>query len=525
MESTVTYKGRRTTAGRVLFNKVIRELVDFVDIPVTKNVLYSIMKDERLRPHLSVLIDEIKNMGFYLTTRIGSSFAVSDFILKGTAQKKSAIKDVRDMKEIENLEALMIEELKDNDVFDMIKSGARGSFEQVRQISLFKGLVTDVVGQIQSEPIKHGLLEGLTPKEFFRSSYGSRKGVVDSSLNTGQSGHLTRKLVFALSPCIVDYSNSDCKSTRYFDIEVTTPILPFLKDRYILVGNKEVKISNSAPYLGKTIKLRSPIHCKGEHGFCSKCVGHFPWGKEIGIMAAQAMGERATQMTLRTFHTGGIAKSALGGILDKLNHPALDLEGATIVARKDGFLTLLSDEDDDEGGESVDGMYQIKIGNDTILIESVPEIDIFHVGKFISGTALLQVNFRNDDIVSDLRQLRLVLDNKNVCKQFIGPNLGALLTELIEVFTNYGMIDIVFLETLLSQLARADGVHLRFSDKQFPDDMKTLSSLPLSSSIIQGMSFERFRSAVTKSLDMVKDGTISPNKTVSVLERLLLLKF
>jgi len=93
------------------------------------------------------------------------------------------------------------------------------------------------------------------------------------------------------------------------------------------------------------------------------------------------------------------------------------------------------------------------------------------------------------------------------------------------VFTNYGMIDIVFLETLLSQLARADGVHLRFSDKQFPDDMKTLSSLPLSSSIIQGMSFERFRSAVTKSLDMVKDGTISPNKTVSVLERLLLLKF
>jgi len=517
----VTYKGNVTTIGRVIFNKILREKIPFVNEPVTKTVLYNVLQAMGLRPYLKDILEDIKTIGFTTTTQIGSSFSVTDFMLREAVKAKETITDVRDMKTMADLSDIMQNELEENPVFDMIKSGARGSWKQVSQISLFKGLVTDVVGNIQSDPITNCLIDGLTPQEFFRSSYGSRKGVVDSSLNTGTSGHLTRKLIFALSPCIINKELEDCGTDRFFDLVVDDGTVDFLKGRYIKEGVKIVEVTKPEKYLGKVVKLRSPIYCQGDRGFCKKCIGGFSWGEQVGILAAQAMGERATQMTLRTFHMGGVAESALGELLDKLNHKFLEIEDNKIIASKDGDLYLVDSDDDAE-----EDYYAIKFtGQNPIVFEKIPEIDLYHIGHFTEGTTLMKIDLQNQDIVSDLRQLRYLLDNKKICAEYKGQSFYRLFNHLLTIFKNYGLIDIIFLEVLLSQLAYSENIPLRFTQATLPDEIKTLSSLPLHTSIMQGMAFERFKSAVVRSLECIKDHKLSPNKTLSILEKIVMLEF
>ena len=519
---SVTYRDTVTTVGRVVFNKLIKEKLPLVNEPITKRRLYTLLREEKLRPWLPQILEDIKKIGFEITTQTGSSFSVGDFILKEATKQKKGIKDVRDMQKIEKLEDVMKAEVAKNPVFDMIVSGARGSWDQVRQIAVCKGFLTDVEGKIQPEPVNHALVEGLTPQEFFRSSFGSRKGVVDTSLNTGESGYLTRKLVFALSPCVVNSELNDCGSQRFFKIKITKDIAHFLKSRYIKESTGLTQVIDPLPYIGKTVMLRSPIFCESTSGFCKCCTGDFPWGREIGILAAQAMGEKTTQMTLRTFHTGGIATSAFGETLEKLNHPLLELEDDVVLAKKDGSISVVTGDEDDEASLDI---VVIKLGTQIITFEKSPEIQLFRVGSFIDGAPILQINLKNTDIVSDLKQLRLLLDNKQIAKTFVGRRYTKLFTELTEIYERHGLIDFVYFEVLLSQLLYNNDTLLRFTREERCDDVRTLSSLPLTTSIIQGLSFERFKEAVTCSLRKIIDGSHSPHQLPTILEKILLLKF
>jgi hypothetical protein len=207
----------------------------------------------------------------------------------------------------------LIEQLKENFKYSyMIESGARGSWDQVKQLILTRGFISNFDGEILPTAIKHSLLEGLTPEEFFFSTYGCRKGLLDVALNTGASGYLSRKLIFTCANLQIDVECDDCGTTDFLPVNVKNEKKArMLINRYYKDGNNLVKITgeNYKQLVGSHIELRSPILCKNPR-ICKKCYGDLYKNlnsRFIGIIAAQTLGERGTQLVLRTFHTSGSA--------------------------------------------------------------------------------------------------------------------------------------------------------------------------------------------------------------------------
>jgi len=198
----------------------------------------------------------------------------------------------------------------------MIESGARGSWDQVRQIVLTRGFISNFRGEIIERPIKHSFINGLTPREFFDSTNGSRKGLLDVALNTGTSGYLSRKLIFTCANLQIDKDIEDCGTTNYLQVYVDDEkksrmlIGKWFKENGTLIKMTEY---NYLGYVGKIVEVRSPIYCKNPK-LCTKCYGELYEMLDtefVGVIAAQSLGECNTQLVLRTFHTSGVA------VLDK----------------------------------------------------------------------------------------------------------------------------------------------------------------------------------------------------------------
>jgi DNA-directed RNA polymerase subunit beta' len=307
------------------------------------------------------LIDDLKDLGFNYATKAGISISVEDLKVPPTKQEilKSAFKDInhsdlqyergeinsveRFQKVLEtwnnsgdNLKKKLINYFAETDplnsIFIMAFSGARGNVSQVRQLVGMRGLMSDPNGQIIDIPIINNFREGLTITDYIMSSYGARKGVVDTALRTADSGYLTRRLVDVAQDVIV--REEDCFSTSFIVIHLEDLSYSDLKHK--LLGRV---VAEDILYLGQVyvkrneeltlqiidklykikcpnIRIRSPLTCKATRSICRKCYG---WnladgklvelGEAVGIIAAQSIGEPGTQLTMRTFHTGGIFTS------------------------------------------------------------------------------------------------------------------------------------------------------------------------------------------------------------------------
>ncbi|MGB3239120.1 MAG: DNA-directed RNA polymerase subunit beta' [Geitlerinemataceae cyanobacterium] len=305
--------------------------------------------------------DALKDLGFRYATRAGISISVDD--LKVPPQKQQLLAAAQ--KEIDETEARYIrgeiteverfqkaidtwnatsEELKDevvanfrrtdplNSVYMMAFSGARGNISQVRQLVGMRGLMADPQGQIIDQPIKTNFREGLTVTEYIISSYGARKGLVDTALRTADSGYLTRRLVDVSQDTIV--RELDCGTPRGITVRSMTngpKVLIPLEDRLLgrvlaedVVINGQVLCARNQAITQEIadsfkehrvaeVILRSPLTCESARSVCQHCygwsLGHAKFvdlGEAIGIIAAQSIGEPGTQLTMRTFHTGGV---------------------------------------------------------------------------------------------------------------------------------------------------------------------------------------------------------------------------
>ena len=309
----------------------------------------------------SYLIDDLKDLGFNYATKAGISISVEDLKVPPTKQQilKSAFKDInhsdlqyergeinsveRFQKVLEtwnnsgdNLKKNLINYFAETDplnsIFIMAFSGARGNVSQVRQLVGMRGLMSDPNGQIIDIPIINNFREGLTITDYIMSSYGARKGVVDTALRTADSGYLTRRLVDVAQDVIV--REEDCFTTSFIVLHLEDLSYSDLKHK--LLGRV---VAEDIVYLGQVyvkkneeltiqtidklfeikcpnIRIRSPLTCKATRSICRKCYG---WnladgklvelGEAVGIIAAQSIGEPGTQLTMRTFHTGGIFTS------------------------------------------------------------------------------------------------------------------------------------------------------------------------------------------------------------------------
>lgn len=353
-----------TSVGRLIFNEVIPNQMGYFNEVIDKKKLGNIVYDcYRLEGNARTaeMLDGMKNLGYKFGTRAGISVGVTDFETPAAkslilSEAENVVESIEEdfliglitederhaqVVEIWNqatddvTEALKEALQEDNPVFMMAISGARGNFQQIRQLAGMRGLMADPSGKIIDLPIKANFREGLTVLEYFISTHGARKGLADTALRTADSGYLTRRLVDVSQDVIV--REDDCESVEGIWVEKITEgsqLIEPLHQRIIgrisldtitdpqtgevLVGENELiddEIGYRIEQVGiEKVKIRSVLTCKTRHGVCKKCYGRnlatgydVEIGEAVGILAAQSIGEPGTQLTMRTFHTGGVA--------------------------------------------------------------------------------------------------------------------------------------------------------------------------------------------------------------------------
>ena len=260
-----------------------------------------------------------------------------------------------------------------NPIYMMAQSGARGNMNQLRQIAGMRGLMANTAGKAVEIPIKSCFREGLDALEYFISAHGARKGLADTALRTADSGYLTRRLVDVSQDIII--REEDCGSTEGIEIDdikdgnqVIEPLQERLVGRFLLEDLKDPStgevlvdtntmvtdaIAKKVVNAGITsVRVRSILGCKARHGACSKCYGMglstreiVNQGESVGIIAAQSIGEPGTQLTMRTFHTGGVAGGDITQGLPRVEElfEARNPKGLAIVSEIDGTVTIKDD--------------------------------------------------------------------------------------------------------------------------------------------------------------------------------------
>ena len=325
------------------------------------NTMVSDLVESYGAPAVSLVLDAFKELGFHFATQAGITISKNDVVappdkeeileryekqseeIMGqydegyitAEERKEAVTGQWDLA-TEEVGQAMEENLDElNPIFMMANSGARGSFKQIRQLAGMRGLMANPKGEIIERPIKANFMEGLSVLEYFISTHGARKGLADTALRTADSGYLTRRLVDVSQDVIVRIE--DCKTKDYIEMPVRRDdgeLNPNLAGRVVakkfatkrgrdllkrgdLIDKPELAELDeafSADDTGSTIPLRSVTKCEAESGVCRQCYGVMPAtgalveiGDAVGIIAAQSIGEPGTQLTMRTFHTGGVA--------------------------------------------------------------------------------------------------------------------------------------------------------------------------------------------------------------------------
>jgi DNA-directed RNA polymerase subunit beta' len=354
-----------TSVGRIFFNKILPPQLPYFNetIAVKKlgHIIRLCLEFSGDQEQVAFFLDELKNLGYRYVTKSGYSLGMDDFptIIEKPAMLMESDKLVAQVEEqyqeglLTNSERhVKILEIwadtkerivannqkalrKDGPVFAMIDSGARGSWGQLGQVIGMKGLVASPSGDTIELPVKGNFKEGFDVLEFFISSHGTRKGLTDTALRTANAGYLTRRLVDVAQDVIVFEDDCGDDVGELFTATQSKEMGEKLSDRIwsrysletIKVGNKiiikegEIIDDKTARYIDEhkieSVKVRSVLQCRMQKGICRKCYGFdlsknkpVEFGVAVGIISAQSIGEPGTQLTMRTFHTGGVAGGA-----------------------------------------------------------------------------------------------------------------------------------------------------------------------------------------------------------------------
>ena len=405
----------KTTFGRVLFNSMLPDGMDYYNIAMRSGKLSDVISDcyQTLGRKATIeLLDDMNKLGFRESTRSGLSFATDDLVtpqskakIIGEAEKtvlkyrklydRGVITDVERYNQVldawtharEQITAEMMSAIEHDDrgggyvnpVYLMAHSGARGGVEQIRQLAGMRGLMAKPSGEIIETPIKANFREGLTVLEYFSSTHGARKGLADTALKTADSGYLTRKLADVAQNVVV--TMEDCGTTQgitkgviYRGEKVEVRLADSVKGRVsrqnivnpvtdeVIVKDSDMitpEIARRIEEMGlERIQVRSPMTCEAPLGVCRRCYGMdlstgnmVEEGMAVGIIAAQSIGEPGTQLTMRTFHIGGVAQSDIeenetkankGGVVRFTRMRSVkNEEGKNVVLTRNGEVSLL----------------------------------------------------------------------------------------------------------------------------------------------------------------------------------------
>ncbi len=395
-----------TTVGRILFNDRLPEGLPFINGIMKKRGLGQLVQFCHLRfgnEKTVELVDELKDLGFYYATKAGISIGIDDMVIPKNKQQivEAARKEQISVEQqyldgaitngerynkvialwsevTERISDEMFREMERSDksggefnpILMMADSGARGSKQQMRQLSGMRGLMAKPSGEIIETPITANFREGLTVLQYFISTHGARKGLADTALKTADSGYLTRRLVDVAQDVII--GGEDCGTLS--GIEVTAiveggEVIEPLRDRIVgRVAMEEIQ----DPFTGKVlvrereeireeqassiqesgrerVKIRSVLTCDTRRGVCALCYGRnlatgrmVERGEAVGVIAAQSIGEPGTQLTMRTFHIGGTAQLSEQSALQAKNAGLIRFLSLSTVKNRDGNLVVMN---------------------------------------------------------------------------------------------------------------------------------------------------------------------------------------
>ncbi|MCL6456658.1 MAG: DNA-directed RNA polymerase subunit beta' [Gorillibacterium sp.] len=371
----------------------------------------------------SIILDKIKQNGFTYSTKAGISISVSDVIVP--PEKKKLIQEADDKVKLvmnqfrrgliteeerynrvieiwsrvkDELTDILMKSLdKFNSINMMVESKARGNKSQITQLGGMRGLMATPTGRIYELPIRSNFREGLTVLEYFISTHGARKGLADTALRTADSGYLTRRLVDVAQDVIV--REDDCGTDKGFTVskiqdgkEVIEDLYDRIEGRYafetvkhpitgeVIVNRNaliEAGIADAIINAGiEKLQIRSVLSCRARHGVCKKCYGrnlatgeHVEIGEAVGIIAAQSIGEPGTQLTMRTFHTGGVAGDDITQGLPRIQElfEARNPKGQAIISELDGVVKEIREAKDrrevEIQGEAESRVYPVTYGS------------------------------------------------------------------------------------------------------------------------------------------------------------------
>ncbi|KQC29643.1 DNA-directed RNA polymerase subunit beta' [Flagellimonas eckloniae] len=457
-----------TTVGRVLFNSVVPEQAGFINEVLNKKSLRNIIGDILAVtdvPATAAFLDKIKSMGYDFAFKGGLSFSLGDIIIPpekhemineangqvdgimanynmGLITNNERYNQVIDVWTSTNamLTELAMKRIREdqqgfNSVYMMLDSGARGSKEQIRQLTGMRGLMakpkksTAGGGEIIENPILSNFKEGLSILEYFISTHGARKGLADTALKTADAGYLTRRLVDVSQDVIINIE--DCGTLRGIEVKAlkkNEEIVETLGERILgrvslhdvynpldeellltagqVITEADVKKVEVAPI--ESIEVRSALTCEAPKGICGKCYGRnlatnkmVQRGEAVGVVAAQSIGEPGTQLTLRTFHVGGIA-----GNISEDNKLEVKFDG---IAEIEDLRTVVGENSDGEKANIViSRTSEIKVVDATTGItlstNNIPygsQLFVKNGDKIKKGTVICQWDPYNGVIVSE----------------------------------------------------------------------------------------------------------------------------
>jgi DNA-directed RNA polymerase subunit beta' len=393
----------KTSVGRIMFNDVLPPALGFYNKTIDKTTLKQIAAE--CYNHIShedtaKTLDNLKQLGFRYATKSGTTIAMDD--IEVPAAKAKLLEEAEEriaIAENQFNRGLITETERYNAAIDiwtettdkitdvisrtldryggiymMATSGAKGNISQIRQMAGIRGLMTDPAGRIIDFPIKSSLREGLSVMEYFISTHGARKGLADTALRTSDSGYLTRRLIDIAQDVII--FEVDCGTTD--GIWITEPqekeLLPSLAERTIgrLAANKVVNPQTGEIIVDRNeeidepkaseivaagitrVQVRSPLTCQAKQGCCQSCYGRdlarrrpVDINTAVGIIAAQSIGEPGTQLTLRTFHTGGVVGLDITSGLPRVEElfEARTPKAQAVISELDGAAEVIQTEE------------------------------------------------------------------------------------------------------------------------------------------------------------------------------------
>jgi len=416
-----------TSVGSVIFNEALPEGMEYINELVDKGRLVEISADLQEtfgNARAARALDNIKALGYDYATSSGITIAVSDAMIPTNKEEILAraeeevriieqhyrrgaiteneryqkVVDIWNRAKDEVTKSLISSLGKDNNIYMMAVSGARGNTSQISQLAGMRGLMADPSGRILDIPIRSSFREGLNVMEFFISTHGARKGLADTAIRTADSGYLTRRLVDVSQDVII--REDDCGTERGMVVQAIggkgDDAIESLTERCIgrltaedivnpktgetiVKKNEEINRGKAKQIIAagiEEVKIRSVLTCETNHGVCRKCYGRnlatgklVDIGEAIGIIAAQSIGEPGTQLTMRTFHTGGVAGDDITQGLPRVEElfEGRTPKGQAIITEKTGVIRIIEKKNsrriiiEDEDGKKK--TYQIPYGS------------------------------------------------------------------------------------------------------------------------------------------------------------------